>query len=297
MSAPALAASRAVATLNYFTANPQGTFTLSELSSALSVNMASLSAVLRSLTDAGYLVRHPRHKTYQLGPAVIAAGNAASVQHPVVELAVPEMRRLAKETGSECVGSTVIGDDILIMVLVGRPSVHLPRIGLGQRVPLHPPLGEVFLAWSAPEQVERWMKQLGNGINKPVRDHLQRALEFVRMRGYSINLIGERSLLISETLTELARHPRRTELHQQLADIVATLGDGYELLDAEPVELYREAMVAAPVFGPDGSVVFAITLTGLVNLRGREIIQTAEQLRAVTLQLTRRISGRLPEPV
>jgi DNA-binding IclR family transcriptional regulator len=290
MSAPALAASRAIATLNYCTANPQRSFTLSELSTALSVNMASLSAVLGSLTSAGYLVRHPRHKTYELGPAVIAAGNAASMQHPVVDLARPEMRRLATETGCECVGSMVIGDEILLMVLEGRPSVRMPPMALGQRLPLQPPLGEVFLAWSPDAHVERWLQQL----DKPVVDHLLRALEHVRRRGYSINLLNDRSRQISATLTELAREPRRSDLHQQLADIVASLGSGYELLDADPERDYGEALVAAPVFGTDGSVVFAITLAGLAGLRGGGIVQTAERLAAVGLHLTRQIGGQLP---
>jgi DNA-binding IclR family transcriptional regulator len=294
MSAPAPAASRALAVLSYLTANPQQSFTLSELSSALSINMASLSAILRSLVDSGYLLRHPRHKTYELGPAVIAAGNAASVRHPVVELARPEMRRLAEETGSECVGSTVVGDEILIMVLEGRPSVQLPQMSLGQRIPLNPPLGGVFLAWSPPTRIERWLAQLGKNIDTATRTHLASALDHVRRRGYSVNLFSDQLQRVTQTLTELAHHPLQKDLHKQLVELVSSLGSDYELLDADPDKEYDGALVAAPVFGSDGSVVFAVTLSALLGRNGRDIMRTADRLSAVTLHLTRQIGGRVP---
>jgi DNA-binding IclR family transcriptional regulator len=68
MVRPAPATVRTIATLNFFAAHPGDVFTLSELSAALGVNMASLLAILQGLTDAGYVVRHARHKTYALGP-------------------------------------------------------------------------------------------------------------------------------------------------------------------------------------------------------------------------------------
>lgn len=294
MSAPALAAGRALAVLSYLTANPQRSFTLSELSAALDINMASLSSVLRAHTDAGYLVRHPRHKTYSLGPAVIAAGNAATVQNPVVDLARPEMRRLAKETGCECVGSAVIGREILIMALEGRPARQLPHMALGQRLPLNPPLGEVFMAWSSRERIEDWLGHLGTGVDSATRDHLDDALTQVRMRGYSVNLFTDRLLRVSHILTELASAPLRTDLHTQLTEVVASLGSGYELLDTDPDKTYEAALIAAPVFGADGSVVFAITVSGLPGPSGRDIVRTAEQLASVTLHLTRQIGGQVP---
>lgn len=297
MSAPALAASRALAVLNYFTANPRRSFTLSELASALSVSMASLSAVLRSLTDEGYLVRHPRHKTYELGPALIAAGNAASAQHPVVELARPEMRRLAKDTSSECAGSAVVGDEILLMLLEGRPSAQIPQLILGQRIPFLPPFGEVFLAWSSDSAVEHWILQLGDRLDPAVREHLGQALAHVRQRGYSVSLQNDRLAQVAHTRTELARHPSDAALRAELIEVVRSLGNDYELLNAEPDEHYDAGLMAAPVFGVDGSVVFAVTLSGLGILTGRQIVDTAARLTSVTLHLTRQINGRLPATI
>jgi DNA-binding IclR family transcriptional regulator len=59
MVSSALSANRALAALDWVVGHPGESFTLSELSRAIGVNVPSLMSVLKSLTDAGYLVRHP----------------------------------------------------------------------------------------------------------------------------------------------------------------------------------------------------------------------------------------------
>ena len=63
MSRPALAATRAISVLNFLAAHPADPFTLSDLADRLDINVASAHALLGVLTDAGYLVRHPRLRT------------------------------------------------------------------------------------------------------------------------------------------------------------------------------------------------------------------------------------------
>ena len=104
------------------TVHPRMAFTLSELSTALSVSPASMSAVLLALSDSGYIARNARHRTYTLGPALVAAGNGASERHPVIEAARPELFRLAA-FGGECVGSAAVGDDLMILAIASSISV------------------------------------------------------------------------------------------------------------------------------------------------------------------------------
>jgi DNA-binding IclR family transcriptional regulator len=291
MTTPALAATRAVAVLNYFTANPRRAFTLSELCSALGVSLASLSAVLKALTDAGYLVRHPRHKTYEIGLALVAAGNAASTRHPVVELARPEMQRLAQETGHECVGSAVVGDDIVILALEGRPSAQSHELWLGQRLPLLPPMGQAFLAWGLPAQVSSWL----SALRPDAREQLQGALDVVRRRGYSVHPSTDELTALSDALAQLSERPADGTLRQQTAKLVSALDVAdYELLEIDRKRRYRIRLMVAPVFGTDGSVIFSITLYGDKEYTGRDIIRVGEQLAAAGRVLTREIGGRLP---
>src|SRR5207248_704067 len=71
---PAPGAERVVAVLNFLTAHPDESFTLSELARRLGLNKATCHALLMTLTEAGYVLRHPTRMTYMLGPALVAAG-------------------------------------------------------------------------------------------------------------------------------------------------------------------------------------------------------------------------------
>src|SRR4051794_16756689 len=95
MPRPALSATRAVAVLNFLAAHPRDSFTLSDLSARLDINLASAHSLLAALTDAGYVVRDARQRTYGLGPTVDALGIAALERHAVIDLARDAARQLA----------------------------------------------------------------------------------------------------------------------------------------------------------------------------------------------------------
>ncbi len=294
---PAKSAARAVAVLSHLSANPLGSFTLSELAKALEVSLASLSPVLEALTDGAYLIRHPRHKTYQLGPALVAVGQAAAARHPVVELARTEMRALVEDTGGECIGSALVGTDILILAMEGRPSPLTGRVALGQRIPLTPPLGQVFLAWSPTPVVEEWLtRSFGAALSAQTRAHLMQALDRVRRRGYAITVRTEPVAALNRALGEWVQSPVSEELRQGVVAAMRAVGDDYEVLNESPTEHYDVVQVIAPVFGDEGQVVFALTLLGLEDVSGAEVLRTAQRVTHAALHLTRRIGGRPPAP-
>lgn len=292
---PAKSATRAVAVMTHLTANPRRSFTLSELAKELRVSLASLSPVLEALTESGYLIRHPRHKTYELGPALVAVGQAAAVRHPVVELARAEMADLVGQTGGECIGSAVLGDDILILAMEGRPSSLTRRIAIGQRIPLTPPLGQVFLAWSPAPVVERWMtRNFGAELSADTREHLMRALERVRRRGYAITLGTDQAAAFSRVLGEWANSPVSEELRRRVLDAMVAVADSDDVLNESQTGHYDVVQVIAPVFGDDGQVVFALTLLGLEGVSGAEVMRTAQKVTSTAMHLSRRIGGRPP---
>src|SRR3954447_15383557 len=147
MARPALAATRAVAVLDFLAAHPTEPFTLSDLASRLEINVASAHAILGVLADAGYVVRHPRLRTYTLGPSVIALGSAALEYHAVVDVARDAARRLSEDVELEVAVTALAGDDIVFLARAGEHRARGIPIHVGHRVPLVPPLGAVFVAW------------------------------------------------------------------------------------------------------------------------------------------------------
>jgi DNA-binding IclR family transcriptional regulator len=292
----ARSATRAVAVLDYFTTNPQRAFTLSELATAVGASLSSLSSVLQSLMDAGYLVRHPRHRTYELGPALVAVGRAAAARHPVVDLARPELARLAAEYQSECAGSVVVGKEILVLALEGRATQRTRGLALGGRTPFAPPFGEIWVAYGGPALLEDWLQHLDDeAAADGMVSHLQQALAQVRTRGYAVNLRGPNLDAYHEALDLAIRRPSNASLKRRVQEYVAKIGTEYELLDEHPNTLYEVEMVIAPVFGPDGSVVFALSLLGVAERTGAEIAQVAGRMVEAGLSLTRAIGGRPPQ--
>lgn len=288
---PALSAARTLSVLNHLTVHPREVFSLTELSAALNVSPASMSAVLLAMCDAGYLERHPRHRTYALGPAAVAVGHAASERHPVVEAARPELRRLAG-LGSESIGSAAVGDDIMILAIEGRPSGQSRGTWIGHRIPLVPPFGGVFVAWRPPSEIEAWLRRLGAAADTH-RGHLQRSLDVGRRRRFFVGLRNDPVEAVVQAVHRTTEHPEahdRARLQALIADQVA----GYALDEVDPAAVYDVANIAVPVFGSDGTVVYALTLYGLLGISGSRLLTVADQMLSSAQTVCRAIDGRPP---
>ena len=152
MVRPAPAALRATQILDFLIAHPTQGFTLSQIARANDINVATARTVLAVLTDAGYVVRQGSNRTFGLGPLLVAAGSAALERYPAVGVAREEINRVSREFGVELLLTVAAGNDIVAVARAGR--AHPRGIDVGRRVPLIPPLGAVFTAWSSEEEIE-----------------------------------------------------------------------------------------------------------------------------------------------
>jgi DNA-binding IclR family transcriptional regulator len=291
MARPALAAARTVAVLDFLAAHPTESFTLSELSRRLGINGASAHAVLTELTDAGYLVRHPQHKTFRLGPVVIALGHAALESHPAVDVARDEMKRLATELDLECEASAAVAGEMVALGRAGprRPGWSGPAVG--QRLPLVAPVGAVFMAWAPPTAVDGWLARVGG---ERERARYRRSLDVVRARGYSVALRVAAERAVGRALARLADEPGAGIERDALARLVGDLGhDDYQLVETEAPVSFAVTSIAAPVFGPHGEVALALALLGFRgSLTGDDVRVHGERVRDSALLVTRETHGR-----
>jgi DNA-binding IclR family transcriptional regulator len=296
LTRPALAASRAIAILNFLASHPDESFTLTELSRGVDVNMASGLSVLQALTDAGYVHRHHSHKTYSLGPALVAVGFAALARYRVIDIAPDEMRQVANELGVECIASVVVGEDIVIVATAGRPQREDADVRVGERVPMIPPVGPIFLAWADQARVDRWLDSLGDDADEVVRQSSRRALEEVRTRGYSVGLESGARQESGRALVDLINAPRDERLRGRARSLIAAMGHGYRGVDLEGTEPVLVSNLAAPVFGSDGEVVMGLTAQGFAEpMTGPEIAAVGRRLVASTRHLTRASGGHAPD--
>lgn len=288
MARAAPATDRTVAVLNFMAAHPDTWFSLSDLARRLGLPKATLHAQVNALSEAGYLLRHPVDKSYSLGPALIAVGNAAaSRQYEVVDFARDEMRRLADDLDIQVVASAQIGDE---MVLLARAGETLPvgmSVQIGARIPLVPPLGTVFMAWSSPAEIDAWLRRVGPNASDEELDRYRQAIAAVRQRGYSIGLDATARTQLARALPDRGR----------MGEAIEALGhEEYVLLELQHAASYRLSIVGAPVFGADGSVVLALSLFGFpaASLTAEEVPRYGDRLLQATDAVSRAIHGRRP---
>ena len=278
MARPAPATDRTIALLNFLAANPNQRFSLSELCRRVGMNKATAHSQVAALTAAGFLHRHPLDKTYVLGPALIAIGNAAATrEYEVLEYARDEMRRVADDVDAQCVASAVFGGDIVLLARAGRVEPLGVRAEMGARIPLVPPLGTVFMAWSGAEEIDQWLRRVGPDVTNVDLERCRRALSTVRRRGYALGLDADGW---SRLRVEGDDEPDDEQI----------------LLELEQSASLRVDLVAAPVFGADGRVVLALSLIGFRSgPRAAEIPALAARLTDATSRVTRAVHGLPPE--
>ena len=264
---PAPGAERVVAVLNFLTAHPDESFTLSELARRLDLNKATCHALLMTLTDAGYVLRHPTRMTYMLGPALVA------------------------------IASTVVGDEIVILSRSGAPLPFGTTVALGQRLPLVPPLGSVFMAWAEPDDIDGWLQRQHTWATEEQLDRYQAALTAVRRRGYAVSLDADARLQVGQALAELGDEGKTQPVRGMLERLLDDLGrQDYFLIEVEPAAPYKVNTMGAPVFGPTGRVELALFLVGFRGvLNGEDVMEHGERLAQATRNVTKAIHGVEPQ--
>lgn len=299
MARPSPAVERVVGVLSFLAAHPGEGFSLSELARRLDHNKATLHSVLGALTDAGFVLRHPARRTFTLGPALVALGHAAQGPSPALEFARDEMRRLSGDLGLECLATAALGDEIVILARSGVPAEPGLNglVQVGQRLPLVPPLGTVFKAWSDPEDVERWLALVGCAAAADELARYRRGLAVARDRGYVVGLEADPRATLGQALAELAGDVRSARVREVVEALVDELGhEEYILVELDVEASYFVNHLVAPVFGPAGEVVLALSLYGFRRrLSGRDVAGYGETLHESCDRVTKSIHGRPPE--
>lgn len=259
-------AQRVIAILNFFADHPGQAFTLTDLVRSLRLSRATAHAFLTTLADAGYLYR-ASDKSYVLGPALAAIGQVATTHFSPLQVAQPEMRRLADEFDVVCSAIFRERGDIVVRE---RATSHsnlgftLPR---GGRMPLRPPFGGVFFASSSVSAVDAWLGQLSPPPVPGQREEMLAGMEFVKNHGYQFTV--------------------RTQ--QQPPEDMSTDWLFIESMDDRPVLLlssldpgasYPLSSITAPVFGPGGTVAFVLVLVGFGGTHtGAQVAAIGERVR------------------
>jgi flavin reductase (DIM6/NTAB) family NADH-FMN oxidoreductase RutF len=227
-------------------------------------------------------------------PLSLASGDTDLLdQLRLVDLARPQMDRLAARFDTEVTAIALVRDELVLVAAAGRTRLAVAPTRVGQRLPFMPPLGSCFAAWGDDAVRQAWVVGLSERLGQPARDAVREVPELVRRRGYSIAL-GHGDGAQLETVSTRFHEGDAQVSKATLREAIARSVSGYNPASygAGPVELRS---LSAPVFAADGRVAFTLTLWGPPGAIGPdEVERHVEELLAATVAATESIGGRLP---
>jgi len=276
-------------------AHPTERFTLAEIQRRTGINPASAHALLSVLTDSGYVQRHPTARTYSLGPALVAAGLVAAHQQPALRDGQQSVDRLSEQLDLEVVLTAATDTEIVVVGRSSGSSGFGEVIHVGQRMPLRPPLGTIFLAWAPDAVIEAWLDRARPSLSIDERQAQHRALQAVRARGYAVGLESTKRRDLTRFVAEMADSAR--DVSEALEQLVAELAHTrYHLDELDSGDTYDVGLVAGAIFDAHGRVCAALTVNGLrPGMSGADVDQIGQLVLAEVTRITKATHGRPPE--
>ncbi|MDI2132536.1 IclR family transcriptional regulator [Yinghuangia seranimata] len=204
MARPSPQTERLVALVDAIAARPEDGLTLSEIARHLAVTPATCHPMLVSLSELGWLVRHPVRRTYRLGPALVTVGRAAARGLSVVDLALPGMQRLRDDLGLTCIALAPGETHVTVAEVVRGPSGHGPHVRVGDQIPIAPPLGVGYVSWADEQTLRRWLDGVTSDPAKRARH--EEAVRRSRARGYAVEQVTRVETELGRTLAQLDEH-------------------------------------------------------------------------------------------
>ena len=261
---------RAVRILDLLTTHPGRGFSLSELARELGISKSTLHVILNDLTDGALIVRNPATNEYRPGPALVPMGTVAERSLPALMHAKREAVRLADEHEAEVVIVTATTDELLILGHAGVPRMQSVMFREGQRHPLMPPMGATSLAWRGDQAIEAWLARLGPELTEAERERYRAGLDAIRRRGFFVGLLVPALHDLHDLYA--GGHVYTPEGQRAIGRALAALShDAYLPANDDLPPDAELSAVSAPVFGPDGTMLFAITFIPDEEHRARDI--------------------------
>ncbi|WP_300679596.1 flavin reductase [Nocardioides sp.] len=180
----------------------------------------------------------------------------------LAEVARCELEGLTRDLGVQASAMAEVGGQLVVVGATAAPGLPVDPPP-GDRVPLRPPLGELYVAWQGPEAEEAWLAQL-RPHSEELRESYRRRLALARERGWAM----ARACRVPEAefyadLRAYGASDLTPERARQVEARIAEVSESYEPVEVEPGTRYDVTSLVAPVFGPEGAVELVIRICRL----------------------------------
>lgn len=195
-------------------------------------------------------------------PRSLAAGAAGlHEQLRFIDLARPIMDRLAAHTHCEVIALALAEGDLVTAASSGRHKQFEGWTRVGHRVPFVPPVGALHAAWSGERTRKYWLDQIPPDAPPSRRDHYERMLELIKLRGYGFTLGHGVGSAIEHASAQHSQGTNRIS-EDELRQVIFAAHSAYNPTDLDPDGDYEFHAATVPVFHPGGDLAFTLTLWG-----------------------------------
>lgn len=167
-------------------ARQEDPLTLIGLSERLNRSKSEIFRMVQVLETRGYIARWPGKEGYALTNKLFMLGLSRPPVRSLMEVALPEMRRLTEEASQSCHLVTVRDAEVVILARMESPNPMGLAVRVGYRLPLaEAASGRVLYAYQTPETQAAWRAGLKAGAK--VEKELAAAAGRIREQGYEMS--------------------------------------------------------------------------------------------------------------
>ncbi|MCL5126312.1 MAG: IclR family transcriptional regulator [Deltaproteobacteria bacterium] len=165
--------------------------TLSEISRLNGLSKASVSRILKTLSELEYLKYRPQDRRYFLGPKVLSLGFSVIQAMEVRDIARPYLEELSQECHQTVNLGVIDGNEMVYIDRIRFPDLRELNIRIGSRIPIYnSALGRAVLAYKNREQLAAILEKIGNDSHASEymannKDKLIAALERARKERFA----------------------------------------------------------------------------------------------------------------
>jgi DNA-binding IclR family transcriptional regulator len=183
-------AARTVEVLEFLAARRNRPVTIRELCSELSAPRSSIYALLRTLTDLGWVRTDPTRSMYSIGIRALLAGTTYLDTDPLLRIVQPHLEELGKRLGETVHYGRLDGSDIVYLATQESPAYERKSNRVGRRLPAYATsLGKAVLANLGTDVEAHLPEKLLPLTHHTItsRRKLKADLEASRKRGYAVD--------------------------------------------------------------------------------------------------------------
>ena len=285
---------RVVRVLEWLAREPEQSSSFSEIARQTGVSGATCHAILRTLVDAGFVMRHDASKSFSLGPALIRLGTAAERAFPALRPVREELHQLSRRLDMPAFAAAVSDHEIVVLDRVSpRSASDLPAAV--RTIPFAAPFGIPFIAWAPKRETDEWIARSGVPVSDADREWLDEVCADARRTGFSINKLSDVGRRLRAELGATADRDADDDLATDALQLAFRLGMREHVRRSDLLgELVDLGAINAPVFDADGQVTLNLAVEVLrERFEVSEALRLAEEVKAAANRITRAIGGSL----